>query len=85
MEVVNAPHASMFRSGSHLFWHPPFNVLRYGIGGTGKGWTPQTADAQDGSGGVLIREPLPCLEGEQLGSIAGLQVEHVPVKVLMLG
>ena len=57
----------------------------HGIGGLGTGVTPQIADAQDGSGGVGIRLPLPCLEGEQLGSVAGLQVMHVPVKVSMLG
>ena len=59
--------------------------LNYGTGGAGTGGTPQIADAQDGSGGVGIRLPLPCLEGEQLGSVAGLQVMHVPVKVSMLG
>ena len=47
-----------------------------GIGlGPGKGATPQMADAQGGSGnGVGIRELLPCLEGEQFGSVAGLHV-----------
>jgi hypothetical protein len=62
-------------------------VLHHGIGlGPGKGATPQTADAQGGSGdGVGIRKLLPCLEGEQLGSVAGLQVMQAPVKVLMSG
>jgi hypothetical protein len=54
--------------------------------GPGKGATPQMADAQGGSGdGVGIRELLPCLEGEQFGSVAGLQVMHMPVNVLMSG
>src|SRR5712692_10044515 len=63
----------------------PFRVLPYGIGGLGKGGTPQTADAQGGRGGVGIRKLLPCLDGEQLGSVAGLQVMQTPVKVLMSG
>jgi len=60
-------------------------VLNYGIDGLETGGTPQITDAQDGRGGVGIRLPLPCLEGEQLGSVAGLQVMHVPVKVSMFG
>src|SRR5579871_5144609 len=63
----------------------PYSVLHYGIGGTGNGGTPQIADAQDGRGGVGIIEPLPCLDGEQLGSVAGLQVIQVPVKVSLFG
>ena len=38
-----------------------------------------------GSGGVGIRLPLPCVEGEQLGSVAGLQTEQVPVNAPMSG
>ena len=38
-----------------------------------------------GSGGVGIRKSLPCLEGEQLGFVAGLQVIHEPVNVLLSG
>jgi hypothetical protein len=63
----------------------PFSVFRYGIGGFGTGATPQIADAQGGSGGVGISSPLPCLDGEQLGSVAGLQVIQAPVKVSLLG
>ena len=59
--------------------------MPYGIGGLGKGATPQTADAQGGRGGVGIRKPFPCLDGEQFGSVAGLQVMQAPVNVLMLG
>jgi hypothetical protein len=44
------------------------------------------AEAQGGSGvGVGIREPFPCLDGEQFGSVAGLHVMHMPVNVLMSG
>src|SRR5713101_2381908 len=43
------------------------------------------ADAQGGRGGVGIRKSLPCLAGEQLGSVAGLHVMQLPVKVLMSG
>src|SRR5580658_493200 len=60
-------------------------VLGYGIGGLAAGGALQINDAQDGRGGVGIRLPLPCLEGEQLGSVRGLQVMHVPVKTSMLG
>lgn len=60
-------------------------VLDYGIGVVGKGATSQIAGAQGGRGGVGIRLPLPCLEGEQLGSVAGLQVMQVPVKVFTSG
>ena len=61
--------------------------IYHGIGlGPGKGATPQTADAQGVSGdGVGIRKLLPCLEGEQFGSVAGLHVMQLPVKVLMSG
>jgi hypothetical protein len=63
----------------------PYSVLRYGIGGLGTGATPHMADAQGGRGGVGISSPLPCLDGEQLGSVAGLQVMQRPVKVSLLG
>ena len=63
----------------------PYSVLRYGIGGLGTGATPQTADAQGGRGGVGISSPFPCLDGEQLGSVAGLHVMQLPVKVSLLG
>jgi hypothetical protein len=63
----------------------PYSVLRYGIGGLGTGATPHMADAQGGKGGVGISWPLPCLEGEQLGSMAGLQAMQLPVKVSLLG
>jgi hypothetical protein len=63
----------------------PYSVLRYGIGGLGTGGTPQIADAQGGRGGVGISAPLPCLDGEQLGSVAGLHVIQLPVKVSLLG
>jgi len=43
------------------------------------------ADAHGGNGGVGIREPFPCLDGEQFGSVAGLHVMHTPVNVLMSG
>ena len=61
-------------------------LLRYGIGfGPGKGATPHMAGAQGGRGGVGISSPFPCLDGEQLGSVAGLHVIHAPVKVSLLG
>src|SRR6267143_6923635 len=63
----------------------PYSVLRYGIGGLGTGDTPQIADAQGGRGGVGISSPFPCLDGEQLGSVAGSQVMQLPVKVSRLG
>src|SRR5258708_23952358 len=64
----------------------PFSLLRYGIGvGPGRGGTSHIADAHGGRGGVGIREPFPCLDGEQLGSLAGLQVMQTPVKVSLLG
>ena len=65
----------------------PYSVLRYGIGeGLGVGETSQMAGAQGGRGdGVGISSPLPCLDGEQLGSVAGLQVMQLPVKVSLLG
>src|ERR1700756_2994243 len=63
----------------------PYSSLRYGIGGLGRGATPHIPDAQGGSGGVGISAPLPCLDGEQLGSVAGLHVIQAPVKVSLLG
>ena len=60
-------------------------MLDHGIGGLGKGGTPQIAVAQGGKGGVGIREPLPCLDGEQFGSVAGSHVIQTPVKALMSG
>jgi hypothetical protein len=63
----------------------PYSVLRYGIGGFGTGGTSQIADAQDGRGGVGMSSPFPCLDAEQLGSVAGLQVMQLPVKVSLLG
>jgi hypothetical protein len=62
-----------------------FGVLGYGMGLLGTGCTPQMSDAQGGSGGVGIRLPLPCLEGEQLGSVAGLQVMQAPVNLSLSG
>jgi hypothetical protein len=63
----------------------PYSVLRYGIGGLGTRCTPQIADAQAGRGGVGISSPFPCRDGEQLGSVAGLHVIQLPVKVSLLG
>ena len=63
----------------------PRSVSRYGIDGLGIGETPQIAGAQGGRGGVGISSPLPCLEGEQLGSVAGSHVIQKPVKVSLLG
>ena len=63
----------------------PYSILRYGIGGLGTGDTPQIADAQGGRGGVGISSPLPCLDGEQLGFVAGLHVIQAPVNVSLLG
>jgi hypothetical protein len=61
-------------------------VQSYGIGfGPGKGGTPQIAVAQGGRRGVAISSPLPCVDAEQLGSLAGSQVIHSPVKVSLLG
>src|SRR6201993_3644028 len=54
-------------------------------GGCGTGGTPQMADAQGGRGGVGMSSPFPCLDGEQLGSVAGLHVIQAPVKVSLLG
>ena len=62
-----------------------YSLLRYGIGGFGTGGTSQIADAQDGRGGVGMSSPFPCLDAEQLGSVAGLQVMQLPVKVSLLG
>src|SRR5207302_10813473 len=70
------PHAFMFRSYSSS--HPPFASCTYGIGGLGSGGTPQIADAQGGSGGVGIRDELPCV-----AAVAPLM--QVPVKVALLG
>ncbi len=63
----------------------PYSVLRYRIAGLGVGDTSQIAGAQGGRGGVGISAPLPCLDGEQLGSLAGSHVIHLPVKVSLLG
>ena len=57
----------------------------YGIAGDGNGDAWQIAAAQGGRGGVGISSPFPCLDGEQLGSVAGLQVMQLPVKVSLLG
>src|SRR6266851_1249253 len=59
----------------------PYSVLRYGIGWLGSGSTPQTSGAQGGRRGVGISSPFPCRDGEQLGSLAGLHVIQLPVKV----
>ena len=63
----------------------PNSVWRYGIGGFGTGSTPQISDAQTGSGGVGISAPFPCRDGEQLGSLAGLQTMQLPLKTSMSG
>src|SRR5258708_24472925 len=63
----------------------PYSVLRYGIAGLGTGDASQIADAQGGRGGVGISSPLPCLDGEQLGSVAGLEVMQTPGKGSPLG
>ena len=63
----------------------PYSVLRYRIGGLGTGGTPQISDAQGGRGGVGISSPFPCVDGEQLGSVAGLHIIQLPVKVSLLG
>src|SRR5260221_10973776 len=63
----------------------PFSVLRYGIGGLGTGATPQMADAQGGRGGVGISSPLPCLDGEQLGAVAGVEGIQTTLKGLLFG
>ena len=85
MEAAKRPPCvcSSFHSSLALAVKP----LPYGIGlGAGRGATPQIAEAQGGSGvGVRIREPFPCLDGEQFGSVAGLHVMHMPVNVLMSG
>jgi hypothetical protein len=62
-----------------------FSSMHYSIGGFGSGATPQIADAQGGRGGVGISSPLPCIDAEQLGSVAGLHVIQLPVKVSLLG
>jgi len=78
MEAPGDPHVSIF--------HLPFSILRYGIGfGLGRGKTLQISGAQGGSGGVGIRLPLPCLDGEQFGSVAGSQVVQVPVNASRKG
>src|ERR1700747_484519 len=63
----------------------PYSVLRYGIAGLGAGDAFHIADEPGGRGGVGISSPFPCLDGEQLGSVAGLQVMQLPVKVSLLG
>src|SRR6202795_5245058 len=63
----------------------PYGVLRYGIAGLGTGDASQIADAQGGRGGVGMSSPLPCLDGKQLGSVAGSHVIQLPVKVSLLG
>src|SRR5260370_3755330 len=63
----------------------PYSVLRYRIDGLGTGDTSQIAGAQGGRGGVGISSPLPCLEGEQLGSVAGAQLIQLPGKGSTLG
>lgn len=60
-------------------------LWRYGIGGFGTGATPQIADAHGGRGGVGISSPFPCVDGEQLGSVVGLQNMQLPVKVSLFG
>jgi hypothetical protein len=57
----------------------------YGIAGEGNGDAWQIAAAQGGRGGVGMSSPFPCLDGEQLGSVAGLHVIQLPVKVSLLG
>src|SRR5712664_3999634 len=72
----------------HWFRFRAFAVLAsaaHGIGGFGTGATPQMADAHGGNGGVGIREPFPCLDGEQFGSVAGLHVMQTPVNVFLSG
>ena len=56
----------------------PLAFRIYGIGGLGKGATPQMTDAQGGRGGVGIRNPFPWVEAEP-------PVMQTPVKVLMSG
>jgi hypothetical protein len=72
MGATTCPHASL-----RTHWEV--------MGALGTGGTPQIADAQGGSGGVGIRLPLPCVEGEQLGSVAGLQTAQAPVNVPISG
>ena len=43
---------------------PPFRVFPYGIGGFGRGGTPQNPDAQGGRGGVGIRNSLPWVDAK---------------------
>src|SRR5439155_17610100 len=62
--------------------HPP--SCCYGMGGLGKGKTPQTAAAQGGSGGVGIRESFPWVDAEAF-AVPAFPIMNVPVKVLMLG
>jgi hypothetical protein len=40
----------------------PMHVPAYGMGGLGRGVTPQIADVQDGSGGVGIMVSLPWVD-----------------------
>ena len=72
-----------FRSGETD--EPEKRCRPYGIAGDGNGDAWQIAAAQGGRGGVGISSPFPCLDGEQLGSVAGLQVIQLPVKVSLLG
>src|SRR5258707_14911330 len=53
--------------------------------GPGKGATPHIADAHGGRVGVGIRKPFPCLDGEQFGSVAGVRLIDMPVKVFVYG
>ena len=76
------------RAREEMSWVSSFRrlaPLRYGIGGLGTGATSQIAPAQGGKGGVGMSSPFPCLDGEQLGSVAGLHVMQLPVKVSLLG
>ena len=86
MGGLRAPHAPLFASARRFDPATTLIVFRHGIGlGPGRGGTPQMAVGQGGRGGVGMSTPLPCLDGEQLGSVAGLQVMQTPVKVAMSG
>src|SRR5260370_15747687 len=63
----------------------PYSVLRYGIGGLGTGCGPQVSDAQGGRGGVGIRLPFTCVDGEPFGSFAWVYVIQLPGKVSLVG
>src|SRR6059036_847921 len=56
----------------------------YGMGGLGKGATPQIAVAQGGSGGVGMRESFPWVDAEAF-AVPGVPVVHVPINVFRLG